>query len=139
MIEYHYETDFDLKNEQNYTDWITRIIKGEDASLNKIDFIFCTDIYLLELNKKYLKHDAFTDIITFDYSKQHYLSGDVFISIERVRDNAKGLNIVFNEELLRVMSHGVLHLLGFNDKSEAEVITMRAKEEEKIKLFHVEH
>lgn len=139
MIEYHYETDFDLKNEQNYTDWITRIIKGEDASLNKIDFIFCTDIYLLELNKKYLKHDAFTDIITFDYSKQQYLSGDIFISIERVRDNAKGLNIVFNEELLRVMSHGVLHLLGFNDKSEAEVITMRAKEEEKIKLFHVEH
>jgi len=139
MIEVFYEGSFRLSSLNSYSQWISRVITTEGALLGDINFIFCDDDYLLALNQKHLNHDAFTDIITFDYSDGQTLSADVFISIERVKENANIFKKRFQEELLRVMAHGVLHLLGYNDKTDKEVEVMRKKEEEKIKLFHVEH
>ena len=102
-------------------------------------FIFCDDEYLLKINQDYLHHDTFTDIITFPYEDFNGIAGDVFISVERVKENAAEFEVDFDLELKRVMAHGVLHLLGFGDKSEEEASLMRLKEDEKIKLFHVEH
>nr|WP_299487014.1 rRNA maturation RNase YbeY [uncultured Allomuricauda sp.] len=138
MIDFHFETNFSLKELTQYSDWITRIIESEGRETGKVDYIFCSDDYLLEMNQKYLNHNTFTDIITFDYSEEKLVSGDIFISIDRVKDNAVSFNVDCQEELLRVMSHGVLHLIGYKDKGEDEVILMREKEDEKIKLFHVE-
>lgn len=138
MIEYHYETEFQLGNQVKFTDWISRVVASEDGSVKQLDYIFCSDNYLLEVNKKYLNHDAFTDIITFDYSEGKRIGGDIFISIDRVKENAKIFKTEFEEELLRVMAHGVLHLLRYKDKTEAEKDQMRIKEDEKLKLFHVE-
>jgi len=138
MIDYHYETDFKLENETDYTDWIARIIRSEDAALGQIDYIFCSDDYLLNINQQYLSHESYTDIITFDYSQGRQLSADIFISIDRVADNAEHLGLTMLEELLRVMSHGILHLLGYKDKTEEDTVVMREKENEKMELFHVE-
>ncbi|MCL4156491.1 UNVERIFIED_CONTAM: hypothetical protein GTU68_023493 [Idotea baltica] len=138
MIEYHYETEFKLESETNFSDWISRILKSEQAVLGNLDYIFCSDEYLLQINQEYLSHSDFTDIITFDYSDGEIVSGDIFISVDRVRDNAGSFGVSFDDEVLRVMSHGILHLLGFGDKSEKESKIMRLKEEEKMKLFHVE-
>ena len=92
-----------------------------------------------DINQKYLSHDTFTDIITFDYCEGNTISGDVFISVERVRDNAVEFQVTFDQELNRVMAHGVLHLLGFKDKSTEDAVLMRIKENEKMEMFHVEH
>ena len=139
MIEFNYETDFKLTKEVDYSDWINRIIISEGFVLNNINYIFCDDAYLLELNQKHLHHDTYTDIITFNYSEKKTLSADIFISVERVRENTDIFNVDFKTELLRVMIHGILHLIGYDDKSEEDKILMRKKENEKIKLFHVEH
>lgn len=138
-IHYNYETDFRLTSEFDYSDWISRIVSSEGYIVGELSFIFCGDNYLHKMNITYLNHDTLTDIITFDYSMGKTISGDVFISIERVWDNAKGFGVEGEEELQRVMAHGVLHLLGYNDKTEEESVVMRAKENEKMKLFHVEH
>lgn len=138
MIEFHYETDFLLGDETKYAEWVNRVVVSEDGSYQQIDYIFCSDTYLWDMNKKYLSHDTFTDIITFDYSIGKRVGGDIFISIERVRENAKLFKTGFEKELLRVMAHGLLHLFGYKDKSDADKSLMRTKEEEKIKLFHVE-
>lgn len=137
MINFHYETEFSLKKEENYTNWIINIIKGEKAVLGDLSYIFCSDNYLLKLNQKYLKHNSFTDIITFNYSEQKVISGEIYISVDRIRENAVKFKEDFNRELLRVMAHGVLHLLGYNDKSKNEKEEMKSKEEEKINMFHV--
>ena len=139
MIEFHFKSDFLINNKSDYSDWISRILESEGFSLGQLDYIFCTDQALLEINKEYLGHDTLTDIISFDYSTGKVLSGDIFISTERVKENAETFEVSFDNELLRVMSHGVLHLMGYGDKAEDEVLEMRRKEEEKIQLFHVEH
>jgi len=138
MIEFNYEVDFELATSTNYADWITRIIISENLLLNRIDYIFCDDSYLLSINQKYLNHDTYTDIITFDYTDGNNIAGDIFISIERVKENAHNFEVDFIKELHRVMAHGVLHLLGYSDKNEEDIAEMRKKEEEKMKLFHVE-
>jgi probable rRNA maturation factor len=138
MIEFFYEGDFKLSSLDDYSHWINRVILSEEALLGNLNYIFCEDKYLLKINQKHLNHNTFTDIITFDYSEGQVVSGDIFISTERVKDNAGIFGITFQEELLRVMVHGILHLLGYNDKTKDEVIVMRNKEEEKVKLFHVE-
>lgn len=138
MIEYHYELEFRLDKENDYSNWINGVTVSESSVLDHINYIFCDDHYLWELNRKYLKHNTLTDILTFDYSQSKKLRADIFISIERVRENAKKLGVNFHEELLRVMSHGILHLLGYKDKTEEEKACMREKEDEKIKMFHVE-
>lgn len=122
-----------------YSDWIGRIVAAEGFLEGQLDYVFCNDDYLLSINKEYLNHDTYTDIITFDYSDGGTVSGDIFISTDRVKDNASVYDVAVSEELLRVMSHGVLHLAGYGDKTDDERKLMRAKEEEMIKLFHVEH
>ena len=138
MISFNYETNFALENESNYEDWITRIIYSEGFEVGEINYIFCDDEYLHKINMEYLNHDTLTDIISFDYSVGNLLQGDIFISVERVADNAKDFNVTFDEELKRVLSHGVLHYCGYKDKSPKDEALMRLKEDEKIKMFHVE-
>ena len=139
MIELHFESDFTLEHKTKYSDWISRVIESEDFIEGDISYVFVDDERLLKINMEYLGHDWYTDIVTFDYVSGDTLSGDIFISIDRVRDNAKKYKVDFADEVLRVMAHGILHLAGYNDKTEEESLVMRAKEEEKIELFHVEH
>ena len=139
MISFNYETDFELDNESHYEDWITRIIESEGFDEGEINYIFCDDEYLHKINVEYLDHDTLTDIISFDYTVGNLIQGDIFVSIERVRENADDFKVSFDEELRRVLSHGVLHYCGYKDKSEADEVLMRTKEEEKMQMFHVEH
>lgn len=138
MINYNYETNFLLDNEIAYTEWIESVIESENKELNEINYIFCDDEYLLEINKQYLDHDYYTDVISFDYTEEGLIAGDIFISIDRVKENASNLGISFEEELKRVVIHGVLHYCGYKDKNPIEEEIMRSKEDEKIKMFHVE-
>lgn len=138
MINFNYETDFQIDNEEKFENWISRVIASEGKDLGEISYIFCNDEYLHKINVEYLNHDDLTDIISFDYSEGNLLQGDIFISIERVKDNALDFGVTFEEELKRVMIHGVLHYCGYKDKSEADEKVMRAKEDEKVLLFHVE-
>jgi len=138
MISFNYETDFQLENEQQFEDWISRVIASEDKEEGEISYIFCDDEYLHKINVEYLNHDDLTDIISFDYSEGNVLHGDIFVSIERVRDNANDFKVPFEEELKRVIIHGVLHYCGYKDKSEKDEAVMRSKEDEKVLLFHVE-
>lgn len=137
-IEFNQESEFVLEKQDKYADWITRVLNSENALIGPVSYIFCDDNYLLAINQKYLNHDTLTDIITFDYSEGSSVSGDIFISVQRVEENAKDFNVESEVELKRVMAHGLLHLLGYNDKSEEEKRLMRAKEDEKILMFHVE-
>lgn len=138
MISFNYETEFELQNEEQYENWLAEVIESEDKTEGEINYIFCDDAYLLEKNIEFLNHDTLTDIISFDYTMGNLISGDIFISVERVKDNAVDFNVTFEEELRRVMVHGVLHYCGYKDKSEADEQLMRAKEDEKLLLFHVE-
>jgi probable rRNA maturation factor len=138
MINFNYESDFVLDDESKYEEWIENVIVSENKILGEISYIFCDDEYLHNINLQYLNHDTLTDIISFDYTENNIVSGDVFISIERVKDNANDFNVSFEEELKRVVIHGVLHYCGYKDKTKRDEALMRAKEEEKIKLFHAE-
>ena len=138
MISFNYETEFELTNEEQISDWLNKVIISENKKEGDINYIFCDDEYLVEINQQYLDHDTLTDIISFDYSVGNELHGDIFISVERVRENAEEFNVSFVEELQRVLVHGVLHYCGYKDKSEVDELIMRNKEDEKIKLFHVE-
>jgi rRNA maturation RNase YbeY len=138
MINFNYETDFTLDNEEAIAAWLTNVITSENKKEGEINYIFCDDEYLHKINLEYLNHDTLTDIISFDYTMGNEISGDIFVSVERVKDNAKDFNVVFDEELKRVLVHGVLHYCGYKDKGEAEELLMRSKEDEKITLFHVE-
>ncbi len=138
MIDFNYETEFVLDNEALFVDWLNRVVDSENASIGQVDYVFCDDEYLLRINQEYLSHDAYTDIISFDYSENRILSGDIFISIDRVKENANEFEVDMEQELLRVMAHGILHFLGYKDKSLNDSAAMRSKEEEKIKMFHVE-
>jgi rRNA maturation RNase YbeY len=139
MISFNYETPFILENESVYEDWISRIIVSEGFEEGEINYIFCDDAYLHKINMEYLNHDTLTDIISFDYTVGNVLQGDIFVSVERVQDNATDYKVSFDEELKRVLSHGVLHYCGYKDKSPEDEVIMRNKEDEKIKMFHVEH
>ncbi len=139
MISFNYESDFILKNEEIFSNWIQDVITSESYALGEINYNFCDDEYLHKINLEYLKHDTLTDIITFDNTVGETIYSDIFISVERVKDNAKDFNVTFEEELKRVIIHGVLHLCGFKDKSEDEAKLMRSKEDEKIGMFHMEH
>jgi rRNA maturation RNase YbeY len=126
------DTAFVLSQKQKVREWAGRVIKSEGFSrIGELNFIFCSDEYLLDINKEYLDHDTYTDIITFDSSEEeHVIAGDIFISIERVRENATKFSVAEKDEVHRVIVHGVLHLCGYLDKSEAEKDTMTAKENE---------
>jgi rRNA maturation RNase YbeY len=137
MIDFNYLTDFIIEDESLYNDWIDKLVSKHNFILGDITCVFCDDAYLHEMNLKFLNHDTLTDIITFDYSEDTTVSGDLFISVQRLKDNAADFNTDFKNELLRVMSHGVLHLMGYKDKTEKDVLLMRSLEEEAISLFHV--
>ena len=115
--------------------WILRVLKQEGAKLSNLNIIFCSDDYLLGINRQYLNHDFYTDIITFDYSEKRDISGELYISIDRVKDNANSLGATFQQELNRVIIHGVLHLLGFKDKTSRQAKTIRKKEDECLALL----
>ncbi len=138
MIEYCYETDFNLSKEDKVSEWINRAVEQENKSIQSIVYIFSDDDKLLELNKEYLNHDTYTDIITFPYQESNNIHADIFISVPRVIENAKSLGLDEEEEFRRVMIHGVLHLLGYDDHTEEEKLIMRRMEDEKLKMFHVE-
>ena len=138
MINFNYENNFQLANETETSDWISQVILTENKSGGEINYIFCNDDYLLEINQQYLNHDTLTDVISFDYSLGNELSGDIFISTERVQENAREYKVTFQEELNRVLVHGILHFCGYKDKTEDDEKIMRTKEDEKLKMFHVE-
>jgi len=138
MISFNYESDFILLNEDIFSNWIHKVITSESYVLGEINYIFCNDEYLHKINLEFLKHDTLTDIITFDNTVGKTIYSDIFISIERVVDNAKDFEVSFEEELKRVIIHGVLHLCGYKDKSDTEADLMRSKENDKIKMFHME-
>ncbi len=138
MINFFSENNYRLPEAEKYRNWLDKIAKTEDFVTGELNYIFCDDAYLLTINKNYLNHDTYTDIISFDYVEGSLLNGDIFISTERVEENAQDFGVTFDEELRRVMAHGILHLMGYKDKSAPDKEIMRNKEDEKIKLFHVE-
>ena len=138
MISFNYETEFELRNEPDFSKWLSAVILSENKKEGEINYIFCDDNYLLEINQQYLDHDTLTDIISFDYSVGNEINGDVFVSVERVKENASDYKVTFHEEIQRVLVHGILHYCGYNDKTESDERIMRSKEEEKMKMFHVE-
>jgi len=129
--------EFTLRNKNSIRSWLLLCVEAESEKLDEINFIFCSDKYLRKINKQYLNHDYFTDIITFPLSDKgaKQISGDIFISIERVRENAKTYRVNTNEELHRVMAHGLLHLCGYGDKSEKEVKIMRRMENKWLEMW----
>lgn len=137
MVEFNYQIEEPLDNEVVYALWLENIARSEKRSIGDLSFVFCTDLFLHELNLEHLNHDTLTDIITFDYCEDDILNGEIYISIDRVKDNAITFRTGFKNELHRVMAHGVLHLCGFGDKTPEEKDLMSFKEDEKINMFHV--
>lgn len=127
---------FELSEASNVKKWIAEVVKRHEKSVGNISYLFCDDEYMLEVNRHYLDHDTYTDIITFDYVVANLISGDIFISVDRVGENARLFGVEFERELLRVVIHGVLHLLGQGDKSDAEAAEMRRQEEEALSLWN---
>lgn len=130
------EVSFSLKEKRKRKTWLKNIAEAENHKISDLNYIFCSDEYLLNINVEYLDHDTYTDIITFDNSEEeNIIEGDIFISIDRVKENSKTLNVEEEKELSRVISHGLFHLLGYKDKSKEEANLMRNKEEFAINLF----
>jgi probable rRNA maturation factor len=129
MINYNYEIDFLIPNEQTISKWIINAIISEGFKIEEINYVFCDDEYLHKLNVEFLNHDTLTDVISFDYTVGKIIQGDIFISIERVRENAIEFSTSFENELNRVMIHGVLHYCGYKDKAVEDEKQMRSKED----------
>jgi rRNA maturation RNase YbeY len=130
------DISFTLRNKNKLRKWIQVVIGNEKKLPGNLNYIFCSDDYLYKLNKQYLNHDTLTDIITFDLSeKPDEISGEIYISIDRVKENAKKFKVTFYNELHRVMIHGILHLAGYHDKTQEEIIQMRSKEDKCLSLL----
>jgi rRNA maturation RNase YbeY len=138
VIDFNFIDVAPIENDRPFMDWLSRVAESEGYSLSALSYIFCNDQYLLDLNQTYLSHDTLTDIITFDYVEGTEVSGDIFISVDRLKENAAIFKVSFEEERLRVMAHGLLHLMGYKDKTAEDQEVMSNKENEKIKMFHVE-
>ena len=128
MITFNYETNFKLEEEKSIESWVQRMILIHECEEGEVNYIFCDDVYLHKLNMEFLKHDTLTDIISFDNSMGKLINGDIYISIERIVENAKDYKVSFSEELQRVMIHGVLHCLGFKDKTKEDQKEMTIQE-----------
>lgn len=136
MVDINYEEVENLGLSPDFfVDWFTKITEQEGKVLDEIALIFCSDDYLLEINQQHLNHDYYTDIVTFDYCWENHVSGDLFISLDRVRENAATFNKTFENELNRVIIHGVLHLCGYKDKSDEDEIMMRSKEDAALSMI----
>jgi rRNA maturation RNase YbeY len=130
------EINFELKEKLNRERWLKNIATKAGFNIRELNYVFCSDEYLYQINLEYLNHETYTDIITFDNSEKEFdLSGDIFISIDRVNENAKTHNQEIETELSRVLAHGLLHLMGYKDKTKEESTLMRQKEEESINLY----
>ena len=127
---------FNLKNKARLKLWITAVVKKEKLKLKQLNYNFMSDESLLKINKEYLKHNTYTDIITFNYNEGKEIAGDIFISIDRVKENAGKFGVKFEEELHRVMIHGVLHLCGYKDKTKTDSVLMRKKENASLRLLN---
>ena len=136
MVTYFFEdTDFKLKNKTKIKKWLKLVAESEVFSLGAVSVIFCSDNYILDINQRFLQHDYFTDIITFDYSEGEKISGDLFISVDSVRENSIEDGTEFEEELHRVIVHGILHLIGYDDHTDEDIRTMRSKENYYLSLY----
>ncbi|TAJ11229.1 rRNA maturation RNase YbeY [Marinilabiliaceae bacterium JC017] len=136
MIEiFSEDVDFPAINNEEVNKWLVKVIEGNNRTTGDISIIFCSDCYLLRINQEYLKHDYYTDIITFNYCEKEVISGDLFISIDTVQSNSEKYNVTFQSELHRVIVHGILHLIGFNDKTEMESKEMRNAENQSLSLY----
>jgi probable rRNA maturation factor len=130
------DINYSLKEKNRYKKWLKSIAEKEGFKIKELNYIFCSDEYLYQINLDYLNHKTYTDIITFDNSEnKNSIEGDIFVSIERVTENAQKENVLFEKELQRVMSHGLFHLMGYKDKSETDKIIMREKEELALNHF----
>jgi len=129
MISFNYEIDFELENSEEVKSWISKVILEENCNEGDINYIFCSDEYLHKINLEFLNHDTLTDIISFDYSVGKELHGDIYISVDRVTENASDYGTEFNDEMDRVIIHGILHYCGYKDKSNQDEKLMRAKED----------
>ncbi len=136
MIRFFEKHKYKIENKVVIKKWLKSIAEKHHFVIGDINYILCDDLELLEINQSFLKHDTFTDIITFNYNQNHILNSDIYISIERIQDNAKLFKVAFTDELYRVMIHGVLHLCGFNDKTKNEKIYMRSLEDEALKILN---
>jgi len=136
VITFNSETSFTLNNQNKLVKWIGDVVSSEGFQVGEINYIFCDDSYLNKINQEFLNHDTFTDIISFDYTLGKEVGGDIFISIERVLENAEKFNEVFENELHRVMIHGILHFIGYKDKTKKDKTLMRTKEDEKIFILN---
>ena len=130
--------DFNLKGKRILKKLIKYIIAGENKKVENVNFIFCSDDYIIGINRTYLKHDYFTDIITFNFNQGNIISGDIFISIDTVKENALTYKVPFDREVQRVIIHGILHLIGFDDTNESLQIEMRKKEDETLDILNSE-
>lgn len=129
MISYYFQnTDFKFRDRRRTNEWLKLAAESEIRRIGNISIIFCSDNYVLDINQKYLQHDYFTDIITFDYCEGDRLSGDLFISVDSVRENSVEFGTEFKDELNRVIIHGLLHLVGYDDHTEKDIKLMRSKE-----------
>lgn len=136
MTSFFNETPFIFPyNKNSVKRWVKSVAKSEGKEAGNINYIFCDDEYLHKINVEYLQHDTFTDIITFDYTEGKVLHSDIYISVERVKENAEIFKVPFQRELLRVLAHGLLHLCGYKDKTSKDSALMRQKEEEMMLLF----
>jgi rRNA maturation RNase YbeY len=136
MIEFNYETSFQLDDENRLENWIEKVASNQGFEVGEINYIFCDDEYLHKLNVEFLQHDTLTDVISFDNTLGKLINGDIYISIERVTENAKEYNDSFDDELHRVMIHGVLHYMGFKDKDEVDIKQMRNAENTALSLLN---
>ena len=137
-IEYVYNTSFSLDNENKVSKWLKKAVEAEGFSVGEVVYAFFNDNDLKKLNIKHLNHDFFTDVISFNDSKNDVLSGNIAISVDRVKENSIKFKTSFNDEMMRVMVHGLLHFMGYDDSSEEETLLMRNKEDDNLKMFHVE-
>ena len=136
-IDFVYNTDFELSNKEDVSDWVLRVVNSKGYKLGNIVYAFFNDEDLKELNIKFLRHDYYTDVISFDETADQVVSGNIAISVDRVKENATQIGVDFKEELHRVMIHGVLHFIGFNDKTSSEKKEIREQEALALSMFHV--
>jgi probable rRNA maturation factor len=134
MIEFYSETDFNIEDTKALSHWISEIILHENHELGDLTYVFCDDAYLHKLNLQFLNHDTLTDIISFDNSLGKQIHGEIYISVERVKENARTYQVAFLEELHRVIIHGVLHFCGYKDKTKKQQEAMSCKENEALDL-----
>ena len=136
-IDFVYNTDFELSNKEQVSNWVLRVINSKGYKLGNLVYAFFNDEDLKDLNIRFLKHDYYTDVISFDETADQVVSGNIAISVDRVKENAAQIGVDFEEELHRVMIHGVLHFIGFNDKTSSEKKEIREQEALALSMFHV--